>query len=228
MEPLQILIADDHPLFRKGMRTLLESLPDFNVVAEAATGQEAVDKAAELQPDVVLMDLQMPGGGGLSATRQISTASPHIRILVVTLFEDDDSVFAALQAGARGYILKDAQEGEMRRAIRAVGNGEAIFSPAIAARLMNYFVASRASLPREIFPDLTEREREILNLIASGETNNQIAERLTISLKTVRNHVANIYSKLQVADRAQAAIRARDAGLGGKISGDKPHNDQDR
>lgn len=219
MENLRIMIVDDHPLFRKGMRTLLESVSDLEVVGEAATGKEAVDMAASLQPDVILMDLQMPDGTGLAATRQITATSPHIQILVVTLFEDDDSVFAALQAGARGYILKDAQEGEMLRAIRAVGNGEAIFSSAIATRLMNYFATSRASIPREVFPDLTEREREILSLIARGETNNQIAERLTISMKTVRNHVANIYSKLQVADRAQAAIRAREAGLGEKDSG---------
>lgn len=216
MEPLGILIADDHPLFRKGMRTLLEALPDFQVVGEAATGQEAIDMAALHQPDVALMDLQMPGGGGLAAIRQITATSPHIHVLVVTLFEDDDSVFAALRAGARGYILKDAQEAEMLRAIQAVGSGEAIFSPAIAARLVDYFAASRAVIPKEVFPELTEREREILNLIARGETNPTIAERLTISLKTVRNHVANIYSKLQVADRAQAAIRAREAGLGEK------------
>ena len=214
MEPLRILIADDHPLFRKGMRTLLESLPDFQVVGEAATGQEAIDMAASLQPDVVLMDLQMPEGGGLPAIHQIVSASPHIHILVITLFEDDDSVFAALRAGARGYILKDAQEDEMVRAIRAVGSGEAIFSPAIAVRMMDYFVSTRVELPKEVFPELTEREREILDLIARGETNATIAERLTISIKTVRNHVANIYNKLQVADRAQAAIRARDSGLG--------------
>lgn len=216
MEPLHILIVDDHPLFRKGMRTLLESLPDLRVIGEAATGQEAIDKAASLQPDLVLMDLQMPDGGGLHATQMITTTSPHIKVLVVTLFEDDDSVFAALRAGARGYILKDAKEDEMLRAIRAVASGEAIFSPAIAVRLMDYFATQQASIPKEVFPELTEREREILNLIARGETNSAIAEHLTISLKTVRNHVANIYSKLQVADRAQAAIRAKDAGLGKK------------
>ena len=213
MEPLHILIADDHPLFRKGMRTLLESLPDFRVVGEAATGQEAVERAVSLQPDVVLMDLQMPDGGGLTATRELRKTSPNIRILVVTLFEDDESIFTALRAGARGYILKDVDEEEMVRAIKAVGGGEAIFSPAIAARLMDYFVASRATIPQELFPELTEREREILKLIARGETNAAIAAQLTISLKTVQNHVSNIYSKLQVADRVQAAIRARDAGL---------------
>jgi DNA-binding NarL/FixJ family response regulator len=216
MEPLHILIADDHPLFRKGMRTLLESLSDIRVIGEASTGQEAIDMAASLQPDLILMDLQMPNGSGLQATQMITSTSPHIKVLVVTLFEDDDSVFAALRAGARGYILKDAKEEEMLRAIRAVASGEAIFSPAIAVRLMDYFTITQAAIPKEVFPELTERERQVLNLIASGKTNAAIAERLTISLKTVRNHVANIYSKLQVADRAQAAIRARDAGLGEK------------
>jgi DNA-binding NarL/FixJ family response regulator len=211
---LRILIADDHPLFRKGMRALLGAMPDIEVVGESASGQEAVDRATALQPDMVLMDLQMPGGSGLAAVREITSTSPHIRVLVVTLFEDDDSVFAAIQAGARGYILKDTGEEEMMRAIRAVGDGEAIFSPAIATRLMDYFSASRAVIPEAVFPELTEREREILGRIARGETNAQIAEQLTVSLKTVRNHVSNIYSKLQVADRAQAVIRAREAGLG--------------
>ena len=213
MDLLQILIADDHPLFRKGMRTLLESLPDFMVVGEAATGREAVEKALILQPDVVLMDLQMPDGGGLAATRELRKSSPNIRILVVTLFEDDESIFTALRAGARGYILKDVDEEEMVRAIKAVAGGGAIFSPAIAARLMDFFAASRTSIPQELFPELTEREREILVLISRGQSNAAIAEQLTISLKTVRNHVSNIYNKLQVADRAQAALRARDAGL---------------
>jgi DNA-binding NarL/FixJ family response regulator len=214
VEPLRILIADDHPLFRKGMRTLLESLPDMEVVGEAATGEEAVERAVALQPDVVLMDLQMPAGGGLTATRQIAKASPHIRILVVTLFEDDDSIFAALQAGARGYMLKDSDEEEMLRAIRAVGDGEAIFSSAIATRLRDYFASSRRVIPEEVFPELTDREREVLDRIARGETNHQIADQLSIALKTVRNHVSNIFSKLQVADRAQAVIRAREAGMG--------------
>jgi DNA-binding NarL/FixJ family response regulator len=213
MEPLRILIADDHPLFRKGMRSLLETMPEVEVVGEAATGQEAIDLAAGLQPDVILMDLQMPEGSGLLATRTISEASPHTRILVVTLFEDDDSVFAALRAGARGYILKDAEESEMRRAIEAVGRGEAIFSPSIATRVIDFFAASRSTIPDEVFPELTAREREILGLIARGETNAAIADRLSIALKTVRNHVSNIYNKLQVADRAQAVIRAREAGL---------------
>ncbi len=213
MNSLRTLIVDDHPLFRKGMRTLLDSMPDIEVVGQAATGTEAMEMAVALQPDLVLMDLQMPEGSGLSAIRQIVRTSPHIRILVVTLFEDDDSVFAAVQAGAKGYVLKDIGEEEMMRAIRAVGGGEAIFSPAIATRLIDYFSASRAVIPDEVFPELTEREREVLGRIARGQTNAEIAAQLTITLKTVRNHVTNIFSKLQVADRAQAVIRARDAGL---------------
>lgn len=213
MEKVSVLIADDHPMFRKGMRALLESMPDIQVVGEAVSGGEAVSVAAEQQPDLVLMDLQMPDGGGLAATRQISQTSPGVHILVVTLFDNDESIFAALRAGARGYILKDADEEEMLRAIRAVARGEAIFSSAIATRVMEFFMTTRAQVPSELFPELTEREREILTLIARGDGNSVIAERLNIALKTVRNHVSNIYSKLQVADRAQAAIRARDAGL---------------
>lgn len=212
-DDLRVLIADDHPLFRRGMRTLLESMDGIEVVGEATSGAEVVAQAAALTPDLVLMDLQMPEGGGLEATRQITAVQPEVHILVVTLFEDDDSVFAALRAGARGYILKDADEGEMMRAIHAIGGGEAIFSPAIATRLIDYFAGTYASAATEAFPELTEREREILQYIARGESNASIAAALTISLKTVRNHVSNIYNKLQVADRAQAVIRAREAGL---------------
>ena len=214
METIRILIADDHPLFRKGMRALLASMPDAEVVGEATSGAEAIELTARLQPDVILMDLQMPDGGGIAATRQIIHASPHIHILVVTLFEDDDSVFTALRAGARGYVLKDIDEDEMLRAIRAVGRGEAIFSPAIAARLIDFFATPRPATPKEIFPKLTEREREILGMIARGQSNVAISDSLGVSLKTVRNHVSNIFSKLQVADRVQAALRARAAGLG--------------
>ncbi len=213
MNQLTVLIADDHPLFRKGMRSLLESMPDIELIGEAESGQEAINMTTEHQPDLVLMDLQMPGGSGLSATREISKISPNVHILIVTLFQDDESIFTALRAGARGYILKDADEEEMMRAIRATGEGEAIFSPAIATRLMDYFSNPQTIVPKELFPELTEREREILILIARGESNAAIADQLSISVKTVRNHVSNIYNKLQVADRAQAAIRAREAGL---------------
>jgi len=214
VDPLRILIADDHPLFRKGMRALLGAVPDFAVVGEATAGSEVVERARDLQPDVVLMDLQMPGGSGIAATREILAADPHIRVLVVTLFEDDDSVFMALRAGARGYVLKDAEEEEMVRAIRAVGQGEAIFSPAVAIRVLAYFAARHPAAPPQAFPALTGREREILDLIAQGLPNPAIARQLALSTKTVGNHVSSIFSKLQVADRAEAIIRAREAGLG--------------
>jgi DNA-binding NarL/FixJ family response regulator len=213
MDQLRVLIADDHPLFRNGMRALLSSDPDMEVVGIATNGDEVISLAASLQPEVILMDLQMPGIGGIEATRRILHTSPHIRILVVTMFEDDHSVFAALRAGARGYILKDADEDEILRAIRAVGRGEAIFSPTIAQHLIDFFAAPHPAILPHLFPELTDREREILLLIAQGYSNSAIARHLTLSLKTVANHVSNIFSKLQVADRAQAIIRAREAGF---------------
>ena len=214
MQALSILIADDHPLFRHGIRALLEATPDFEVVGEATTGEEAISLAASLQPDVILMDIQMPGVSGIEATRGILHDSPQIRILMVTMFEDDASVFTAMRAGARGYLLKDAEKVELLRAIRAVGSGEAIFSPAIATRLIDFFSAPRPSAPLHVFPELTEREREILDLIAQGHSNTEVASHLVLSPSTVRNYVSNIFSKLQVADRAHAIIRARKAGLG--------------
>lgn len=214
MDRLRILIADDHPMFRKGLCALLESLPDLEVVGQATTGQEAIELAMTLQPDVILLDLQMPAGNGIAAAREILDTNPHIRILVVTLFEDDDSVFMALRAGARGYVLKDADEDEIARAIRAVASGEAIFSPAVASRVLTFLTAPHPIAPKALFPTLTDRERDILHLIAQGDTNSQIAQQLSLSPKTVSNYVANIFSKLQVADRAQAIIRAREAGWG--------------
>jgi DNA-binding NarL/FixJ family response regulator len=211
---LRIFVAEDHPLFRRGVVSLLSSVPDFEVVGEATSGGEAVERATRLQPDVVLMDLQMPGGNGIEATREIARKSPDVRVLVVTLFEDDDSVFMALRAGARGYILKDADEEELARAIRAVGRGEAIFSPAVAERVLAYFASSSPAAQPQAFPSLTDREREILNLIVRGHPNPAIARELSLSTKTVGNYVSNIFTKLQVADRAQAMIRAREAGLG--------------
>lgn len=211
MDIIRILIADDHTLFREGVHALLRSIPDFQVVGEAATGDQVIKQANALQPDVILMDLQMPGVNGIEATRRIVQSSPHIGVLVVTMFQDDDSVFAAMRAGARGYILKGADQEEMARAIRAAANGEALFAPEIAKRLMTFFSGTRSP---QIFPELTDREREILQMIAQGDNNAEIAERLTLAPKTVRNHISNIFSKLQVADRAQAIIKARDAGLG--------------
>lgn len=214
MTLLRMLIADDHPLVRSGLRALLAATEDMEVVGEAATGEEAVMLAASLQPDVIVMDLRMPGINGIEATRRIVQAHPQMRILVVTLFEDDDSVFAALRAGARGYILKDANEIEVLRAIRAVSSGEAIFSATIAQRLLDFFAFPRPAQAVLPFPDLTDREREILTLIAQGRKNTEIAQSLVITPKTVRNYISSIFSKLQVADRAQAIIRAREAGLG--------------
>lgn len=213
-DPIHILIADDHTLFRDGLKALFGSLPDTEVVGEAATGIETVALAEELQPDVVLMDIQMPGLNGIEATRRIVQTSPHIGVIVVTMFEDDDSVFAAMRAGARGYVLKGADQEEMLRTIQAAARGEALFGPAIAARLQSYFSQPRPAAPPEAFPDLTEREREVLALLAQGFNNGDIARQLHISQKTVRNHCSNIFSKLQVADRAQAIIRAREAGIG--------------
>jgi DNA-binding NarL/FixJ family response regulator len=214
VDTIRILIADDHPLFRDGLRALLLAAPEMEVVGEVASGMEAIQLATETKPHVILMDIQMPDGDGIEATRQILAANPQTGVLMVTMFEDDQSVFAAMRAGARGYVLKGAKHEEMLRAIHAVHSGEAIFSPTIAGRMMNFFTASRTVIPPETFSDLTEREREILVLIGQGKTNDAIATDLTISVKTVRNHVSNIFNKLQVADRAQAALRARDAGLG--------------
>ena len=211
-EPLTILIADDHPLFRKGLRALLATVPQVRVVGEASSGVEAVRLAEQLQPNLALMDLHMPHGDGLTAIRQLAAAYPHTHILVVTMFEDDDSVFAAMRAGARGYVLKDMDDDEMTRAILAVGHGEAIFSPAIASRIMAFFSNRPAQSPA-LFPELTESEQKVLRLMARGLTNDDIAAQLAFSPKTVRNYVSNIFSKLHVADRAQAIVRAHQAGL---------------
>ncbi|MEI8305440.1 MAG: response regulator transcription factor [Chloroflexales bacterium] len=219
MTPIRVVIADDHPVFRFGMRALLGAIPDTEVVGEVTNGEEAVALVTRVQPDVVLMDITMPGMGGIEATRRIRETHPEVRVLIVTMLEDD-SVFAAMRAGARGYIVKGAEPAEILRAIRAIAEGEAIFSPGIAERVIHYFVVPPVGLAdphREgaapLFPELTEREREVLALIAQGLTNSAIAERLVLSPKTVRNYITQVFSKLQVADRAQAIIRARDAGL---------------
>jgi DNA-binding NarL/FixJ family response regulator len=217
LETIRVLIADDHPFFRDGLRVLLEATPDTELVGEATDGEEVLILAAESKPDVVLMDLRMPGLGGIEATRKILKELPETSILVVTMVEEDDSVFAAMRAGARGYLLKGADKDEMLLAIRAVARGEAVFGPDIARRLIQYFGSplSRSSrTSRSIFPALTNREREILDLIAAGKNNQEIAESLFLSVKTVQNYVSNIFTKLQVADRAQAIVRAREAGLG--------------
>ena len=220
MQAIRIVIADDHPVFRFGLRALLSAMPDTEVVGEVTTGDEVIALATHLRPDVILMDINMPGMNGIEATRQIREAGLRSRILIVTMLEDD-SVFAAMRAGAHGYLVKGAEPTEVLRAIRAVADGEAIFSPGIAERLIHFFATPPVgagdrtpSAAAPIFPDLTEREREVLRLIAQGLTNSAIAEQLVLSPKTVRNYITEIFSKLQVADRAQAIIQARNAGLG--------------
>ena len=214
-EPIRILVADDHPGFRSGLRALLGAQVGLTLVGEAETGTDVVELAATLQPDVILMDLSMPGLDGIAATRRIVDTSPHIAVLVLTMADDDATVFDALRAGARGYLLKGADRLELARAIRAVAAGEAIFGPNVARRLMAYFAGAPIA-PIPAFPELSDREREVLELIARGMSNQQIVDRLVISPKTVRNHVSNIFSKMQVRDRAEAVVRAREAGLGGE------------
>lgn len=215
MNPIRLLIADDHALFREGLHAILKSVPDIQIVGEAGTGREALSLASDLAPDVILMDIQMPDLNGVEATRLILQTLPGAGVIIVTMLEDDDSLFSSMRAGARGYILKGADKAEMLKSIRAVAAGEALFGPAIAARLLNFFrgrVISKEREPDPAFPDLTDREREILTQMTQGMTNADIADRLSISLKTVRNHISSIYNKLQVADRAQAVIRARETG----------------
>jgi DNA-binding NarL/FixJ family response regulator len=214
VKPIKVLVVDDHALFREGVRSLLASVPSTEVVGEAVSGLEAVERAAELAPDVVLMDVQMPDMNGLEATRRLVAASPQVGVIIVTMFEDDETLFAALRAGAKGYVLKGSGQEELVRAIEAVARGEALYGAAIAGRILRFFQAKRTALPVEAFPDLTEREREVLDLIAGGLGNAAIARRLAIAEKTVRNHVSNIFSKLHVTDRVQAVVRAREAGYG--------------
>jgi DNA-binding NarL/FixJ family response regulator len=215
VEIIRILIADDHPFFRDGLQMLFDATPDTELAGEATNGDEAVKLAVELSPDVILMDLRMPGTGGVEATREILAENPETAVLVVTMVEEDDSVFAAMRAGARGYLLKGADKDETLAAIRAVARGEAVFGPGIAERLTGYFEAPTARTPtRPVFPELTEREREILDLVARGKNNEEIAKTLFLSLKTVRNYVSNIFTKLGVVDRTSAALRAREAGMG--------------
>jgi DNA-binding NarL/FixJ family response regulator len=211
--PLRVVIADDHPLVRSGLRTILAAADGIDVVGDASTGAEAITAARTLTPDVIVMDLQMPDTDGIEATRQIVAADPGIAVLVLTMFEDDTSVFSAMRAGALGYLLKGAEQEEIVRAIHAAAHGGAIFGPAIAHRLIDFFAHPQTS-STPAFPELTDREREVLELIASGQPNGAIGRALFISPKTVANHVSNIFAKLQVADRSEAIVRARQAGLG--------------
>ena len=212
-EPLRVLLVDDHEGFRSGLEAMLAPADHVEVVGALADGQAAVDFALELQPDVVLMDLHMPRLNGIEATARIVQSSPHIGVVVLTMLEDEDSVFAAVRAGARGYLLKGARRSEILRSLEAVGAGDVIFGPGIAERMMTYFRGVRARPTAEVFPQLTDRERAVLSLIADGLENAEIGRELGLSVKTVRNHASNIFAKLQVAHRAQAIILAREAGL---------------
>jgi DNA-binding NarL/FixJ family response regulator len=219
MSPLRVVIADDHPLYRAGLRTLLAGQSDMEVAGEAATGEQAVELAASMAPDIVLMDITMPGIGGIEATRQIISGRPQIAVLILTMLDDGPSVLAAIRVGARGYLVKGAGGDEALDAIRAVARGDIVISAAVAAEVLNRLgPASAASAPASqaamAFPGLTERERDILQLLAEGYTNAAIASRLHLGPKTVRNYVSLIFRKLQVTGRVDAVIRARDAGLG--------------
>ena len=213
MDPIRVVLVDDHPVVLGGLRALLDSLPDFEVVGEAADGEAGVREVVLTKPDVVLMDIRMPGIDGLEATRRIRESTEGVAVLVLTMFDDDDTVFGAMRAGAQGFLLKGASQAEIDRAIRAVVAGEAIFSPGVAQRVLGYFSAPPPVA--EPFPELTSREREVLDLMAAGERNQAIADRLFLSPKTVANHISSIFVKLAVADRSAAIVRARREGLGG-------------
>lgn len=210
-QTIKLIIADDHPLFRHGLATLFSTVPDLEIVGEAVNGEETVRLAASLKPDIVLMDIRMPGLNGIEATRSITSADPNVSVLIFTMFQDDASVFTAMRAGAKGYVLKDAEKGDLLRAIRSVSRGEAIFSPSIASRMIDYFAMTRPAAREELFPELTVREREVLYLMADGESNVNIATKLGISSKTVMNYVTNILNKLQVQGRKDAMRLARES-----------------
>jgi len=212
---ITVVVADDHPAFRDGLAMLLDSVPGIRVIGRAGDGREAVTVAKDLRPDVIVMDVSMPGMDGIEATRVITADDPDIGIVVLTMADDDDTVFAAMRAGARGYLLKEAGQDVILHSITAVARGEAVFSAALARRMSEYFAAGGSATSQEsVFPDLTPREREVLDLIAAGRSNPDIARALFLSPKTVRNVVSNIFAKLQVADRSEAIVKARDAGLG--------------
>ena len=211
---IKVLIADDQALVRAGFRALLDAQPDIEVVGEASEGLAAVQLAARTNPDVVLMDIRMPGLDGLEATRRITATSPGVAVLVLTMLDDDDTVFATMRAGGQGYVLKGAAQGEIDRAIRAVARGELIFSPGVATRVLGHFSAPPSASGTAAFPGLTAREREVLDRIAAGRRNAAIAAELCISPKTVANHISSIFAKLAVSDRAEAIVLARRQGLG--------------
>jgi DNA-binding NarL/FixJ family response regulator len=212
--PVRVLIADDHPLFRQGIGALLRDAPETELVAEASDGEEAIALTRELGPDVVVMDVSMPGLDGVTAARRLGEAHPEVAVLMVTMMDDDGSISEAIRAGAAGYILKGAQPSEILRAVLAVAEGQTIFGAGIGGRLERILGGTTSTAAYAAFPDLTPREREILTRMANGDENRLIAQRLDLSEKTVRNNVSNIFTKLRVTNRASAVARARDAGIG--------------
>jgi DNA-binding NarL/FixJ family response regulator len=211
---IKVLIADDHPMFRQGLRAALADSAGISVVAEVADGLAAVTAATELGADVVLMDLHMPGGSGMDAIRQIAVSRPGTSVLVLTMFDNDESLLTAMRAGARGYLVKGADRDDILRAIQAVVAGEVVFGAGVAERALAFFASPAGGRAARPFPELTDREVEILQLVGQGMSNTAIARRLTLADKTVRNHVSSVFAKLRVTDRSQAIIRAREAGLG--------------
>lgn len=213
--PIRIVVADDHPVVRGGLVAMLRTIPGLDVVGEASDGDAAVHAVLEYRPDVILMDVRMPSRGGIEATRQIRELVPDCRVLMVTMYDDDATVFTAMQAGAQGYLLKDAEQDDIVRAVHGVVAGEAIFGPGVAARVLAYFSdPARAVAAESPFPELTDRERDVLDLLAQGRRNADIAAQLYLSPKTVSNHLTVIFTKLQVAGRGEAIVRAREGGLG--------------
>jgi len=209
-----VVLADDHPMVRYGITAVLADAPEVEVVGEAADGATLLAAVAEHRPDVVVTDLDMPGMSGAEATRELRRQHPEVAVLVLTLHDDDESLFAALRAGARGYLLKGADRAELVRAILSVAAGEAVYGPAVATRIVQFFTGAREEFAAQVFPELTDRERDVLSLLARGGRNSEIAATLGLSDKTVRNHVSNVLLKLQVPDRTAAALKARESGLG--------------
>ncbi len=213
--PIRIVVADDHPVVRGGLVSLLRTIPGLDVVGEAADGQAAVRLTHEHRPDVVLMDVRMPGMDGVEATRRIREQTPESRVLILTMYDDDATVFTAMKAGAQGYLLKESEQDDIVRAVQAVVAGEAIFGPGVAARVLGYFTEPPHAVAAEYpFPELTDRERQVLDLLAQGRSNADIAAELFLSPKTVSNQLTTIFAKLQVASRGEAIVRAREGGLG--------------
>jgi DNA-binding NarL/FixJ family response regulator len=212
--PVRVLIADDHPMFRFGLTAAIGAAPEIHLIGEAASGAELIEMVDRTTPDVVITDLAMPGIDGVGATREIKSRHPGVAVLVLTMHEDDEALFGAIRAGARGYLLKGADRDDIVRAVLTVARGDVVYGTNVAKRIMDFFTGAHQDHAVTVFPHLTGREREILTLVAAGHNNHEIARRLVLSEKTIRNHVASVLTKLQVSDRAAAVAKARDAGLG--------------